>query len=173
VRPRRATRRRTALVAAIVGVVLAGVVGSCSSDGESAQDTVDATAAVTALVNWAAAEMPSEVDENGDVEAPVVYVTTESGGRLDAGLQASVVETTTEVATVRFADDRSEAVDDTSELMIVHDDGVMLVLGDLPEPARTLTVDVEWYRSIDEASNLVVTVTADAEGAIVTNSAAG
>ena len=169
---RATTLRRPALLAISLGIATI-VVAACSSDGESAQGTVADTAAVTALVNWAAGEMPPEVDENGGVEAPIVYVTTESGGTLDAGLQASVVETTTETATVRFADDRSEAVDDTSELMLVHDDGVMLVLGDLPEASRTLTVDVEWYRSIDETSNLVVTITADASGAIVTGSAAG
>jgi hypothetical protein len=84
-----------------------------------------------------------------------------------------VVEATTESATVRFADDRSEAVDDTSELLSVHDDGVMLVLGDLPEPARALTMDVEWYRSVDDSSNLVVTVTADASGPTVTVSSSG
>jgi hypothetical protein len=149
------------------------VVASCSSDGESAQGTVDGTAAVTALVDWAAGEMPPEIDTNGKVEPPVVYVTTESADALDAGLQASVVEATTESATVRFADDRSEAVDDTSELLSVHDDGVMLVLGDLPEPARALTMDVEWYRSVDDSSNLVVTVTADASGPTVTVSSSG
>jgi len=156
-----------------IGIALATVVASCSSDGESAANTVEDTAAVIALVNWAADEMPPEVDENGDVDPPVVYVATESGGRLDAGLQASVVEDTAETATVRFADDRSEAVDDTSELMPVHDDGVMLVIGELPEPAVTLTIDVEWYRSVDQSSNLVVTITAGAGGAAVTDSSSG
>jgi hypothetical protein len=165
-------RRRTSGSLA-VGVALWMVVAACSSDGQSAQGTIDGTAAVTALVDWAAGEMPPEIDENGELEAPVVYVTTESADALDAGLQASVVEATTESATVRFADDRSEAVDDTSELMSVHDDGVMLVIGDLPEPARTLTMDVEWYRSIDETSNLVVSVTSDASGAVVRVSSSG
>ena len=100
--------------------------------------------------------MPAVVDEDGDVEPPVVYVTTESGDTLDAGLQASVVEDTTDTATVRFADDRVQAIDDTSDSMPVHDDGVMLIMGELPEPAPTLTVDVEWYESLDESSILVV-----------------
>jgi len=169
---RATTRRRPALLAISLGIATI-VVAACSSDGESAQGTVADTAAVTALVNWAAGEMPPEVDENGDAEPPVVYVTTESDGTLDAGLQASVVEETADTATVRFADDRAEAIDDTSEVMPVHDDGVMLVIGDLPDPARTLTVDVEWYRSIDETSTLVVTITADPSGAIVTDSSSG
>ena len=166
------TLRRGAILAISVGIA-AIVVVACSSDGGSTQGTVEDTAAVTALVNWAAGEMPPEVDENGDVEPPIVYVATHSGSTLDAGLQASVVEETTDTATVRFADDRSEAIDDTSELMPVHDDGVMLVVGDLPDPAPTLTVDVEWYRSIDETRNLVVTITADPSGAIVTDSSSG
>lgn len=160
-------------MAMAIGIAGATVIASCSSDGESADDTVEDTAAVIALVNWAAGEMPPEVDQNGDVEPPIVYVATESGGRLDAGLQASVVEDTAETATVRFADDRSEAVDDTSELLPVHDDGVMLVIGDLPEPAVSLTIDVEWYRSVDQSSNLVVTITAGAGGAAVTDSSSG
>ena len=169
---RATTLRRPALLVVSLGMAVVAVV-ACSSDGESTHGTVEDTAAVTALVNWAAGEMPPEVDENGDVEPPIVYVATDSGSTLDAGLQASVVKETTDTATVRFADDRSEAIDDTSELMPVHDDGVMLVIGDLPVPARTLTVDVEWYRSIDESSNLVVTITADPTGAIVTDSSAG
>jgi hypothetical protein len=169
---RAATQRLPTLLAISLGI--AAIVGAgCSSDGESAQGAVEDTAAVTALVNWAAGEMPPEVDEQGDVEPPIVYVTTESGGTLDAGLQATVVESTSDAATVRFADDRSEAIDDTSELLPVHDDGVMLVIGELPDPARTVTVDVEWYRSIDETSNLVITITSDASGAIVTDSSSG
>ena len=158
-------------LAAGLAMVVAGA--SCSSDDPSTADTVENAAAVTALVNWAADEMPPEIDDNGEVEQPIVYVATETGGALDAGLQASVVEATADEVTVRFADDRSEAVDDALDLLPVHDDGVMLVIGDLPAPARSLTIDVEWYRTLDDTSTLVVTIDAGPSGAIVTGSTSG
>jgi len=163
---------RTAFIA-LAGMVVIFAGASCSSDDPNTEEHVENAAAVAALVDWAAGEMPPEVDDNGEVEQPIVYVATETGGALDAGLQASVVEATADEVTVRFADDRSEAVDDATDDLPVHDDGVMLVIGDLPEPAPSLTVDVEWYRSLDDTSNLVVTIHAGSSGAIVTDSTSG
>jgi hypothetical protein len=140
---------------------------SCGSDDGAPGDTVDGAAAVTALVNWAAEELPVVENESGEVELPVVYVTAQSGDTMDAGLQASVVADTTESATVRFADDRIEAIDDQTDNDAVRDGGVMLVVGELPEPAPTLTVDVEWYESLDSSSVLVVQIDAAESGAAV------
>ena len=128
---------------------------------------------MTALVNWAADELPTVENDEGEVELPVVYVTAQDGDTMDAGLQASVVERTNETAIVRFADDRGEAIDGTSDIDAVRDGGVMLVVGDVPEPAPTLDVEVEWYESVDESSTLIVQIDAGESGATVITSAPG
>ena len=61
------------------------------------------------------------------------------GDTMDAGLQASVVEQTNETAVVRFADDRTRRSTTHSEIDAVRDGGVMLVVGEVPEPAPSLT----------------------------------
>ncbi len=114
------------------------VVASCSSDGESAPEA-PSTARLRSP-RWSTGRRVRcrrEIDENGEVEPPVVYVT--DGERRHARCRPAGVgrrEARPKRRHVRFADDRSEAVDDTSEVMPVHDDGVMLVIGDMPEPAR-------------------------------------
>ena len=165
------SRRRATL--ALVATLLVGTSIACSSDDDSADGNVDGAAAVTALVNWAADELPTVENDKGEVELPVVYVTAQDGDTMDAGLQASVVERTNETAVVRFADDRGEAIDETSELDAVRDGGVMLVVGDVPEPAPTLDIEVEWYESVDESSTLIVQIDAGESGATVITSAPG
>jgi hypothetical protein len=154
----------------VAALVVIGSLCSCASDDGGSAATVDGAAAVTALVNWAADELPAVENEDGEVELPVVYVTAQNGDTMDAGLQASVVEHTAETANVRFADDRVQAIDETSDIDAVRDGGVMLVVGEMPEPAQTLAVDVEWYESLDESSTLVVQIDAVDSGAAVTGS---
>jgi hypothetical protein len=157
----------------LVVALLVGTVTSCSSDGDTTDDTVDGAAALTALVNWAADELPVVENDEGEIELPVVYVTAQDGGTMEAGLQASVVERTNETAIVRFADDRREAIDGTSDIDAVHDGGVMLVVGAVPEPASTLDLEVEWYESLGQSSMLIVQIDAGASGATVITSAPG
>lgn len=157
----------------LIAALLVGPLVACSSDDAATDDHVDGTAAVTALVNWAADELPVVQGEDGEVELPVVYVTAQDGDTMDAGLQASVVEQTNETAVVRFADDRNEAIDDKSDDDAVRDGGVMLVVGDLPEPAPTVDLDVEWYESLDESSVFVVQIDSGESGATVIMSTPG
>ncbi len=172
-RPTWTSRRTGARRAALATAVVVGLLMSCSSDDTTADDTVDGAAAVAALVHWAADELPVVENEDGEVELPVVYVTARDGDTMDAGLQASVVEDTNATAVVRFADDRNEAIDDKSEIDAVRDGGVMLVVGDVPEPAASLDIEVEWYESLDESSTIIVQIAAHESGATVITSAPG
>ena len=156
-----------AFLAAGVGVLAAG----CGSDDpDDPPESVSIDAVLTALVDWAVGSngTPTTTED----EPPVVYITASNGDTIDAAVQASVVAATTDDATVRFADDRSEAIDDTTEDEHVHDDGVLLVVGELPaeaQPTRVPMSDVivERYRTIDDASVFVVTVAPDGDGASV------
>ncbi len=149
-----------------VSVLAAG----CGSDDPTPQ-SVSTDAMLTALVDWAVESdaAPTTIDD----EPPVVYITASNGDTIDAAVQASVVAATTDDATVRFADDRSEAIDDTTDDQRCHDDGVLLVVGELPAeapPAHVPLSDVivERYRTIDDTSVFVVTVAPDGDGASVT-----
>ncbi len=158
-------RRRGLLACIVVGAV--ALTAACGSDDSADEPaTVSTDAALTALVQWTveADRPPTTAGE----ELPVVYITAASGDTIDAAVQASVVAATADDATVRFADDRSEAIDDGTDDQLVHDDGVLLVVGELPQGAAPPDVTVERYRSLDDASVFVVTLSKNATGVSVT-----
>lgn len=144
----------------------------CGSDdpGDPAA-SVSTEAVLTALVDWTvASDGPASTTD--DEPPPVVYITASNGDTIDAAIQASVVADTADDATVRFADDRIEAIDDTTEDQRVHDDGVLLVVGELPAEPTESDVTVERYRDIDDTSVFVVTLVPAGDGAAVTGATA-
>jgi len=140
--------------------------GCGSDDPDDPPESVATDAVLTALVDWAVEgdAAPTTTDD----ETPVVYITASNGDTIDAAVQASVVAATTDEATVRFADDRSEAIDGQSDDERVHDDGVLLVVGELPVDAPPSDVTVERYRNVDDTSDFIVTVAPTGDGASVT-----
>ena len=166
-----------ATVAAVIAAGAVGLVGCSDDEPASSTDGLSADAVLTALVSWTVhSEAPPTTDDTAG--PPVVYIAPASGETIGAGVQAAVVADTDGEATVRFADDKSEAFDDTTDDQSVHDDGVLLVVGALPteEPAtRTATteIEVEWYRSIDDTGLYVVEFASTADGAMVTGVTTG
>lgn len=146
------------------------VIAACGSDGSGAAPTVEPAGALTAVVGWAVDGLEPVVDDAGDVEPPVVYIAAKSSDTIGAGVQAAVVEATTDTATVRFADDRHEAVDDNADKQPVKDDGIMLVVGEFPTSTRVVTLEVELYRALDDAASYVVEISAAPAGISVTSS---
>ncbi|MET0663781.1 MAG: hypothetical protein ABWZ42_11675 [Ilumatobacteraceae bacterium] len=140
--------------------------GCGSDDPDDPPESVSTDAVLTALVDWAVGS--EATPDTTDDEPPVVYITALNGDTIDAAVQASVVAATTDDATVRFADDRSEAIDHQTEDQHVHDDGVLLVVGELPADAPPVEMTVERYRTVDDASVFVVTLATDGDGASVT-----
>ncbi len=55
----------------------------------------------------------------------------------------------------------------------VHDDGVLLVVGELPADAPPSDVTVERYRDVDDTHVFIVTVAPNGDGASVTAEKAG
>ena len=49
----------------------------------------------------------------------------------------------------------------------VKDDGVLLIVGDMPDSSRTIELGVVRYRSVDDDSMLVIEITVSADGAEV------
>ena len=154
-------------LALAVGIVVAST--GCDDGSGTSTDTseVAASGAFIAVIDWEVSEYEPIVNDDGDVELPVVYVAPAGGGTIDVGIQAAVVEATVETAIVRFADEAGEALYTDIEGEPVKDDGVLLIVGDMPDSSRTIELGVVRYRSIDDDSTLTIEITASADGAEV------
>jgi hypothetical protein len=157
------------LVAFLVAGSGALAAGCGSEDADEPVQSVSTDAVLTALVDWA---VGGDAAPTADENPPVVYITASNGDTIDAAVQASVVESTADDATVRFADDRSEAIDDTTDDQRCHDDGVLLVVGELPADGTPSAMTVERYRAVDDATIFDVTLAPDGDGAAVTGATA-
>ena len=131
----------------------------CSDDSETT-NVVEPAAAYTAIVEWQAAEQEPILDDNGEPELPVIYVVAVDGTTVDVGVQAAVAESTVDDAVVRFADDVSEGFDTDAEGSPVHDDGVLLAVGAMPDPSRTIDVQVARFVAEDDFEQFDVEITA-------------
>lgn len=143
-------RRLTTLVAITLAVV------SCGSDGA---DATDRDAGVYVAVIRALA--PGEAGERtpgGTIDEldRVVYVgPLDDAQHIPLEVQAAVVEQLDELATVRFVDERAEAIDDDDEEAPVLEDGVLVLVGPVPAGARP-SVDAERYVDAGDAARLRV-----------------
>jgi hypothetical protein len=151
-----ATRR---LTGAITVIALSVATAACSDT--AAPDRVDQSGAYTAIVEWQAAEQEPVLNDDGTVKLPVVYVAAADGTTIDVGVQASVAAATVDIADVRFADESSEAFDSDIDDEPVIDQGVMLLVGAIPEPARTIDVELVRYLDVGTSSAFTLQITAD------------
>jgi hypothetical protein len=111
-------------------------------------------------------------DENpaaGTDDLPVVYVEPLGDEEIDATVQADTANELREVADVRFADERSEALDEDEPGMPVRDDGILVAIGDLPDEGDPVDVEVETYRSEDDLSTAVFSFALRSSGWTVTS----
>ncbi len=140
---------------------MAFVIGAAACGGDDAPNSsdVDSAAALTAIVEWQAGEQEPVLDDNGDVQLPVIYVASADGGTIDVGVQADVAESTVDIATVRFTDDRGDAFDGDLDDQPVREQGVMLLVGPMPEPGPNVRVDVTRYSSVDRSEPFQLTIT--------------
>ena len=145
--------------AAVVTAV--SVVAGCNGNDDTSANDVDHAAAFTALVEWQADEQEPVLDDSGEAQLPVIYVAAAEGGTIDVGVQAEVASATVEVATVRFADEATEAFDEDVEGQPVIDQGSMLLVGPMSEPAPSVVVDLLRYLSADESEAFIIEITAD------------
>jgi hypothetical protein len=149
------------VVATAVTVVTVASLAACSDD-DTASGVVGSADAITAIVAWQADVQEPVLDDNGEPRLPVIFVVASEGTTIDVGVQADVAAATVDTATVRFADDADDAFDPDIDGEPVRDDGVMLLVGPIPEPQPTITVDVDRYHTVDEWEPLQVEITADA-----------
>jgi hypothetical protein len=157
----RAARTAVARVACAAGAVVAlGIAASaCGSDDAPDSSDVDPAAAYAAIVEWQAGEQEPIIDDNGEVQLPVIYVAAADGDTIDVGVQADVAESTVDIATVRFTDDKGDAFDGDLDDQPVREDGVMLLVGPMPDPGPSVLVDVTRYSSVDRSEPFQLKIT--------------
>jgi hypothetical protein len=140
-------------VALVIGVT------ACGNDDAPDSSDVDPAAALTAIVEWQAGEQEPVLDDNGEVQLPVIYVAAADGGTIDVGVQADVAESTVDIATVRFTDDQGDAFDGDLDDQPVREQGVMLLVGPMPEPGPDVLIDVTRYSSVDRSEPFQLKIT--------------
>ena len=138
----------------------AAFAAGCGDEEPAARD-VDPAAALTAIVEWQVDEQEPVIDDTGEVLLPVIYLVAGAGGTIDVGAQAAVASAATDVATVRFADDMADAFDIGLEGEPVIDDGVLLLIGTMPEPARTVVVSLERFTDSTTSESLELEIRND------------
>lgn len=157
----RAACAAVARVACAAGAAVAFAVGAvgCGSDDAPASSEIDPAAAYTALIEWQAGQQEPVIDDNGDVQLPVIYVASADGETIDVGVQADVAASTVDIATVRFTDDRADAFDGDLDDPPVRENGVMLLVGPMPAPGPNVLVDVTRYSSADRSEPFQLKIT--------------
>jgi len=146
--------------ALLVAVLAAFALASCD-DNEAASGEVGPADAITAAVAWQAGEQEPVVAADDEIQLPVIYVVADAGTTIDVGVQADVAESTVDWATVRFADDIADTFDPDLEGDPVRDDGVMLLVGPIPDPARSIELSLVRYTSLDDGEPVVVTIVSE------------
>ncbi len=155
--PRRARSAHFGAVALLAALAIS----SCDSDDPTANDVVGPADAITATIAWQASEQEPVLDDNGEAQLPVIFVVAGDGATIDVGVQADVAAATVDWATVRFADDVTETFDPDVDGEPVRDDGAMLLLGPMPEPAPSIELDVVRYYAIDDGEPFTLEITSD------------
>ena len=122
---------------------------SCGSDDPSATDRdVDVyVTIIRALAPEPGDRVPrAEIDE---LDRVVYAGSLEEDQGISLEVQAALVEELEDFATVRFVDERDEAIDDTDDRAPVLEDGVLMLLGPVPT-GRSPSVEVERYVDADD-----------------------
>jgi hypothetical protein len=148
----------TRSVAALLAVL---TIAACGGDDDTPSDVVGSADAITAAVAWQADEQEPVVDDNGETRLPVIFLVSEDGATIDVGVQAEVAAATVDWATVRFADKTADTFDPGLDGEPVRDQGVMLLLGPIPEPARSVDLALVRYYAVDDGEPIVLEITAE------------
>jgi hypothetical protein len=81
-----------------------------------------------------------------------VFVLAANERTLSLEVQAGVADALNGYATIRFVDDRAEAIESTEPLKPVHDHGVLLTLGKIPRGHNSVIIEVQRYEQVTVTS---------------------
>ena len=137
-------------------VLLAITMSSCGDDDDDANG-VHAADVLSAAIRDVVAEQPVPTDP--EEYTPVVFVVGVGENGIEAGVQAEVATALRDDIDVRFADAREEPIDGGAEDEPVRDDGVLLLVSDVPESGNPVEMSVEIYRSLSDWTKAIFTIT--------------
>ena len=137
------------LIAAVLGAT------ACGADHRTAAD--DREIAIYSSVIRAVAP-PAGGKPTAPLSKPVFVVAADPRSPISLQVQAGIVDMLHRLATIRFVDERSEAVDTTDPRRPVHESGVLITLGDIPPGRTAVTIEGQRYERIGVAATYRVTL---------------
>jgi hypothetical protein len=133
----------TLFVAVVLGVA------ACGADHRTAAD--DRAIAIYSTVIRVVAP-PGGTTPSTPLSDPVFVVAADTRSPISLQVQTGIVDVLHNFATIRFVDERSEAIDSADPHQPVHQGGVLITLGKIP-PGRThVTIEAQRYERIDRAT---------------------
>jgi hypothetical protein len=118
------------------------VVASCGADHKPANERAIAiyTATIRAMLTEPGGPTPTST-----IRVPVFVVAADERSPISLDVQAGVVDQLHGFATIRFVDERSEAIDEADPRKRVHQDGVLIALGKIPPGHATVAIEAQRY----------------------------
>lgn len=137
----------TQLIAFFVVVVLGAA--ACGADHRTAADN-RAIAIYSAVIRVVAP--PQGTTPTTPLSDPVFVVAANTRAPISLQVQAGIVDVLHDFATIRFADERSEAIDTADPHQPVHEGGVLITLSKIPPGRTNVTIEAQRYERIDVAA---------------------
>jgi hypothetical protein len=87
---------------------------------------------------------------------PVFVVAADTNSPISLEVQAGIVDVLHDFATIRFVDERSEAIDTAAPHEPVHEGGVLITLGKIPPGHTNVAIEAQRYERIDVATTFQI-----------------
>jgi hypothetical protein len=132
-------------------LVVAIVFGAaaCGADHRTAADD-RAIAIYSAVIRVVAP--PQGTTPTTPLGDPVFVVSANTRSPISLEVQAGIVDVLHDFATIRFVDERSEAIDTADPHEPVHEGGVLITLSKIPPGRKNVTIEAQRYERIDVAT---------------------
>lgn len=125
---------------------------ACSADARSATD-IRAIAIYSAAIR-AAASQP--IGNPPTTTNPREIFVVGAHTSIALSVQAGIAETLESLATIRFVDASSEAIDSTAPNKTVHGNGMLITLGDIPPGGDDVAITAQRYEGTDRTATLTI-----------------
>jgi hypothetical protein len=147
-------RHHATLITLLVTVVFGAT--ACGADHRTASD--DRAIAIYSTVIRVIAPPNGRTPPTTPLGDPVFVVAANTHSPISLEVQAGIVEVLHNFATIRFVDERSEAIATSDPDEPVHERGVLITLGKIPAGRTNVTIDVQRYERIDDATTYRITL---------------
>lgn len=137
----------------LVAVILS--IAACGADHRTAAD--DREIAIYSTVIRVVAP-PAGTTPTTPLSDPVFVVPANTRSPISLQVQAGVVDVLHDFATIRFVDERTEAIDTADSHQPVHEGGILITLGKIPPGRTNVTVAARRYERIDVAATYRITL---------------